>query len=169
MNRGSAFIDYVVELLGAQGSVTAKRMFGGHGIYQDGLMFALVTGDVLYFKTDDETRARFEAAGSQPFSYENKRRGLVATSYWQAPDDAMESPVLMQPWARLGIEAALRKANARVKAPRSPAKRAVKSVVKSAVKTKAKHASANTSAKKPAAKKKAAKSGSAGKRVKPRS
>lgn len=161
MNRGSAFIDYVVELLGAQGSVTAKRMFGGHGIYRDGLMFALVTGDVLYFKTDDETRPRFVAAGSQPFSYENKRRGLVATSYWQAPDDAMESPVLMQPWARLGIEASLRKANTAVKSPRSVAKRVVKRV--------SKRATANTAAKKSPTAKKPAKSRPAAKRVKLRS
>jgi DNA transformation protein len=153
MNRGSAFIDYVVELLGAQGSVTAKRMFGGHGIYRDGLMFALVTGDVLYFKTDDETRPRFAATGSQPFSYENKRRGLVATSYWQAPDDAMESPALMQPWARLGVEAALRKANAPVKSRRPAATTAV----------------AKKLAKKPAKRKTAATAPSARKPVKPRS
>lgn len=153
MNRGSAFIDYVVELLGTTGSVTARRMFGGHGIYQDGLMFALVTGDVLYLKTDDETRARFVAAGSQPFSYENKRRGLVATSYWQAPDDAMESPALMQPWARLGIEASLRKANAPAKS-RRPA---------------AKTAAAKKPSKKPAKRKTAKTTKSAKKPVKPRS
>ena len=160
MNRGSAFIDYVVELLGEQGSVTARRMFGGHGIYQDGLMFALVTGDVLYFKTDEETRPGFVAAGSRPFSYGNKRRGLVATSYWQAPDDAMDSPALMQPWARLGIEAALRKAIAAVKSPRPAVKRTAKV---------AKRASSSTATKKAAPKKKTATSRPAVKRVKPRS
>jgi len=160
MNRGSAFIDYVVELLGAQGSVTVRRMFGGHGVYQDGLMFALVTGDVLYFKTDDETRPRFMAAGSPPFSYGNKRRGLVATSYWQAPDDAMESPALMQPWARLGVEAALRKANAAVKSPRPAAKRSADN---------AQRAAPIKAAQKTALAKKAAPAKSAVKRVKRRS
>jgi DNA transformation protein len=153
LNRGSAFIDYVIELLGTMGSVTSRRMFGGHGIYQDGLMFALVTGDVLYFKTDDETRARFVAAGAQPFSYENKRRGLVETSYWQAPDDAMESPALMHPWARLGVEAALRRDNATVKS-RRPA---------------AKAAAAKKPTKEPAKRKTAATATSVRKPVKPRS
>ena len=160
MNRGSAFIDYVVELFGAQGSVTARRMFGGHGVYRDGLMFALVSGDVLYFKTDDETRPRFMAAGSQPFSYENKHRGLVATSYWQAPDDAMESSALMQPWARLGIEASLRKANAAVKSPRPAALR---------IANNAQRAAPIKAAQKTALAKRAAPAKSAVKRVKPRS
>ena len=144
----SAFADYVIELLSPLGHVVSRRMFGGHGIYQDGLMFALVTGDVLYFKTDLETRARFVAAGSQPFSYENKRRGLVETSYWQAPDEAMESPALMLPWGRLAIEASLRKANAPVKSRRPAAKTAA---AKKPSKTPAKRKAAKTtkSARKP--------------------
>lgn len=52
----------IIESLQALGDVRPKRMFGGHGLFLDGLMFALVADDMLYFKTDDRNRADFEAA-----------------------------------------------------------------------------------------------------------
>lgn len=117
-SHDTGFTAYVVELLAPLGRVVSRRMFGAHGIYQDGLMFALIDGDVLYFKTDAVTQPQFEQAGCEPFVYEGKGR-RVTLSYWRAPDEAMESPALIQPWGRLAIEAALRKANAAVKSPRS--------------------------------------------------
>src|SRR3954463_13929981 len=103
------FTEHVAELLASLKGVSMKRMFGGQGIYCDGLMFALITGKVLYFKTDEQSRPRFVEAGCEPFRYDNKRRGRVETSYWSAPDEAMESPAAALPWARLGLQAALRR------------------------------------------------------------
>lgn len=108
MSAKDNFADYVVELLTPLGTVTARRMFGGHGIYSDGLMFALIADQVLYFKCDDATRGKFEAAGSRPFVYASRSR-RVTLSYWSAPEDAMESPALALPWARMALDAALRK------------------------------------------------------------
>jgi DNA transformation protein len=85
-------------------------MFGGHGFYVDDLFIALVFGDRLYLKADAETRPRFEAAGCEPFVYDGAGK-QVTINYWTAPDDAMESPMLMRPWARLAMEAALRARN----------------------------------------------------------
>jgi len=82
-------------------------MFGGHGIYVDDLFVAIVTGERLYLKVDDESRARFEAAGCQPFVYDANGKSM-SMSYYSVPDDAMESRELMQPWVRLAVEAALR-------------------------------------------------------------
>jgi DNA transformation protein len=102
-----AFLDHCLELLASAGPSRAKRMFGGHGLYVDELFVALIIGDRLYLKTDDATRPRFEAEGCEPFVYDG-HDGQVTVSYWSAPEDAMESPALMQPWARLAVEAALR-------------------------------------------------------------
>lgn len=105
------FIDYVMELLGPFGTVRTRRRFGGHGVYLDGLMFALVFDDALYLKADEMNRIEFEQAGCEVFAY--ARRGKRATlSFFRAPEDSMESPQLMLPWARSAYAAALR-ANAR--------------------------------------------------------
>ena len=61
------FRDHVLDLLTPLGPVTAPRMFGGFGIYLDGVMFALIADDVLYLKVDDRTRPDYEAAGAAPF------------------------------------------------------------------------------------------------------
>jgi len=95
------------ELLAPMGAVRTRRMFGGHGIYVDDLFVALIFADRLYLKADDETRAQFEAAGSEPFVYDGAGK-KVTVGYWTVPAEAMESPALMQPWARLAIAAALR-------------------------------------------------------------
>ncbi len=105
------FVDYVMELFGPFGTVAARRMFGGHGVYLDGLMFAIVSGDALYLKADEMNRIEFEQAGCETFGY--TRKGRRATlNFFRAPEDAMESPELMLPWARSAYAAALR-ANAK--------------------------------------------------------
>jgi DNA transformation protein and related proteins len=96
------------ELLAPMGSVKLRRMFGGHGIYVDDLFIALIAFDRLFLKTDDETRAQFEGAGGEPFIYEAAGKPVTVSAYWTVPAEAMESPALMQPWARLAIAAALR-------------------------------------------------------------
>lgn len=101
------YTEHCLELLGSLGPCQVRRMFGGHGIYLDGLMFGLIAGERLYLKVDAQTRPQWEAAGGEPFVFTARGR-LVATSYYTPPDEAMESPALMRPWARLALEAALR-------------------------------------------------------------
>lgn len=142
----SALVDHCLELLAPLGAVRARRMFGGHGLYLDDLFFALIAAERLYLKVDDESRAQFTAAGCEPFVYAKPLRALlrgdrppegerghlersgvasgtgkpIAMSYWTVPAEAMESPGLMQPWARLAIAAALRARAA--KPPAAPRK-----------------------------------------------
>ena len=101
------FTTHCVELLMPLGAVRARRKFGGCGLYVDDLFIALIAAERLYLKTDPQTRVRFETAGCSPFTFETKGKTMT-TSYFSAPEDAMESPVLMQPWARLALDAALR-------------------------------------------------------------
>jgi len=111
--------DYVVflcELMSGVGRITARRMFGGHGLYHEGRMVALVAEGRLYLKTDASTRAAFEAAGSNPFVYAGKGKP-VTMSYWLAPDEALDDPALMRPWAQRAVEAAARAAQAPAPSP----------------------------------------------------
>jgi DNA transformation protein and related proteins len=101
------FARHCIELCSSIGSARSRRMFGGHGIYVDDLFVAIIIGERLYLKVDDLTRARFTAEGCTPFVYDAKGKA-VSLGYFSAPDNAIESPALMQPWARLAFEAALR-------------------------------------------------------------
>jgi DNA transformation protein and related proteins len=103
----SAFVEFALEVLQAWRPVTAKRMFGGHGIYHAGLMFALIADGALYLKVDDESLADFEAMGLKPFEYEAKGR-RVSLSYRQAPDALLDEPDVAREWAERGWQAALR-------------------------------------------------------------
>jgi len=112
----SALIEHCSELFAPLGAVRLRRMFGGHGVYCDELFFALIVAERLYLKVDAQSQPAFAAAGCEPFTYERMDR-LVALGYWSAPPEAMESPALMQPWARLALAAALR---ARTTQPSAP-------------------------------------------------
>ena len=96
-------------------------MFGGHGIYVDELFIALVANEGLYLKADALAQPAFVAAGCQPFSFQMAGGRQAMMAYWSAPSDAMESPAMMLPWARLAIDSALRAA-----AAKRPAKRPAK-------------------------------------------
>ena len=117
MSSDSDFVAHVLELLEGFGEVNAKRMFGGQGIFREGLMFALVADCELYFKVDDENRETFEAAGLTPFRYQ--RRGEeVSLSYYHCPEQAFRDRPTMRKWAELGWMAAVRRDEAKPKSKR---------------------------------------------------
>jgi DNA transformation protein len=99
------------ELFERFGRVSARRMFGGHGIFHEGRMFGLVSGERLYLKTDEESRAKFEAKGLMPFAYVRSGK-LTPTSYVEAPPEIYEDREEAARWARLAWEAVLRKGGA---------------------------------------------------------
>ena len=107
------FVAHCRELLAPLGAVRQRRMFGGHGLYLDDHFIAIVSANVLYLKADDDTRGQFEAAGCQPFAFHTADGQRTVLSYWQAPDDAIESAPAMAHWARLALGAALRQAQAK--------------------------------------------------------
>ena len=101
------YAQHCLELLHTLGPCQARRMFGGYGIYLDGLMFGLIAYERLYLKVDADSEPRWQAAGGEPFVYDGKGKP-VKMSYYTPPAEALESPELMRPWARLALEAALR-------------------------------------------------------------
>ncbi len=103
------FLEYLRELLADVPELRMRAMFGGHGIYTGDRMFALVADDELYIKTDDENVDAFLAAGSEPFTVMMKGKE-AAMKYYRVPESALEDADEMMRWARLGMDAALRKA-----------------------------------------------------------
>lgn len=119
MTTDRNFINYLLELLAPLDGVSAKRMFGGYGLFRDGLMFALVSDDTLYFKADDQSAARFTERELEPFTY-SKAGKPMQMSYYRAPEETMDSSEEMCEWARLAYEAALRASMRVSKAKRQP-------------------------------------------------
>jgi DNA transformation protein len=96
------------------GPVTVKRMFGGAGIYADGLCFAIETRGEVFLKTDEVSRPDFSAEGATPFVYMAKGKSRP-TSFWRLPAIAHEEPDELRRWASMGLEAAQRVAEAKGK------------------------------------------------------
>jgi DNA transformation protein len=107
------FVDYVLELARVAGRASARAMFGGHGVYLDGLIVGIVIDDVLYLKSDDATVEAFEARQLPAFEYVDRHGKRTVMSYRLAPDEVLESPEAMRDWMRLAKEAALRAAAAK--------------------------------------------------------
>jgi DNA transformation protein len=128
------FVAWCSELLACVGRVRVNRMFGAHGFYVDELFIAIVSGERLYLKVDDATRAQFVAAGGEQFVYTTAKGEHGSLAYFSTPAEAMDSPAQMLPWARLAVASALR-ARASKPSPRpraQPAKAARKAARKPA-------------------------------------
>ena len=89
----------IIELFAAFGPVGVRRMFGGFGIYSDGIMFALAADGVIYLKADDVTTAGLRREGAGPFTYAAKGNKRVAMSYWRLPDRLYDDPDELAVWA----------------------------------------------------------------------
>ena len=111
MPHNSDFANYCCDLLTSAGPCVAKRMFGGFGISTGGLTIAILAdlgdGEKLWLKGDDSTRSQYETAGCKIFTYPAK--GVPRSmNYFSSPEEAMDSPDAMRPWAALALECALR-------------------------------------------------------------
>ena len=116
--------DTISELFSAFGPVSVRRMFGGAGIFADGLMIGLISDDEIYLKADDQTVPSFQAEGMKPFTYGAKNRPVVM-SYWRMPERLFDDPDGLAQWARGALGAAQRGGTKR-KTPAAPRKRGPK-------------------------------------------
>lgn len=98
-------VEQLLDALEELGDVDARRMFGGHGIFRDGTMFAIVHQGRVYLKVDDDSRPDFEARGSEPFR-PNVRQTL--RTYYEVPADVLEDDAQLLAWADRAAAAAER-------------------------------------------------------------
>ena len=100
MSKRNDFVEYVVkDLLSELRGVTSRAMFGGYGLYKDGVIFGIVADDELYFKVGAANREKYEAAGSKPLTYDTKKRKNIVLSYWEVPADVMDDREAIAHWA----------------------------------------------------------------------
>lgn len=99
--------DAIRDLFRPLGTVTVRRMFGGAGIYRDGVILAIEVEGEIYLKADAHTVPDFRAAGSEPFVYDGKGKP-VTMSYWRMPGEAYDDPDAFRPWGEKAWAAAQR-------------------------------------------------------------
>lgn len=108
MGASDSFAEFLREQLAPLGRVSMRRMFGKAGLFCDGVMFAIVADDTLYFRVDDHNRATFrEAASFPPLTYEKGGR-TIDLSFWRAPERLLDEPDELVLWARSALAAAHR-------------------------------------------------------------
>jgi DNA transformation protein len=117
MSVSPSYQAFVLEQLSAAGTVTAKSMFGGVGLYCQGLFFALIDDDTLYLKVDDATRPEFERLGSQPFRpFGDDSHGM---QYYELPAEVLEDRAAVRQWVDRALGAARRKASGKRRPPKA--------------------------------------------------
>ena len=110
MTTTSGFLDMLKDQFAALGQISVRRMFGGAGVYCDGLMFGLVADDVLYLKVDEQNRAVFDAEELDAFAYETSKGVAMIASYRRAPECLWDDPDEAMIWGRNALAAARRAA-----------------------------------------------------------
>ncbi len=126
--------DFIQELFAAFGPVSVRRLFGGAGIYADGVLIGAVFRDEVYLKADAETAPRFEAEGCGTFEYATRTGTRAITSFRKLPERLYDDADELADWARQALGVVRRKAAAKQK--RTAAKAGATSKARSAKKAK---------------------------------
>jgi DNA transformation protein len=108
MVASDSYAEFLRENFTPLGRITLRRMFGKSGVFCDGVMFAIVADDTLYFRVDEKSRTAFaEASAFPPLAYESRGR-TIDLSFWRAPDRLFDEPDELLDWARIALAAARR-------------------------------------------------------------
>jgi DNA transformation protein len=107
--------EFIRELFSDFGPVQVRRLFGGAGLFADGLMFGLVMGGQIYLKANAASIPLFEAEGCGPFEYGTSKGMRVLTSHWRLPDRLYDDTAELAQWAKRALVIARQKAAARVR------------------------------------------------------
>jgi DNA transformation protein len=123
MVASDSFAEFLREQLAPLGRITLRRMFGKTGVFCDGVMFGMVTENMLYLRVDERSREIFqEAASSPPLNYA-KGGSTIDLSFWRAPERLFDEPDELVAWARVALAAAHRVAAKRGRTPPGRARR----------------------------------------------
>ncbi|MBI4245093.1 MAG: TfoX/Sxy family protein [Planctomycetes bacterium] len=106
-NMDNSFKDYVLDQLCSVDGIDYRRMFGGYGIYQDGVFFGIIYKDCLYFKTTPESKPQYISRGMKPFVPTPKQ---TLKTYYEVPADVIDDRKQLSEWALTAASAGHSKA-----------------------------------------------------------
>jgi DNA transformation protein and related proteins len=101
-----SYLTFVLDQLAALPGISSRKMFGGVGVYYDGLFFGAVDDDTLYLRVDDSTRPAYRERGSTPLRPVASKPDMVMEAYYEVPGDILDDPEALHAWAHKAIEIA---------------------------------------------------------------
>jgi DNA transformation protein and related proteins len=108
--------EFIRDLFAPFGPVVVRRMFGGAGIFREGLMFGLVFDGAIFLRVDQDSIPDFEREGSRPFVYTRAKSpgkvGRASLSYWRLPERLYDDPEELVVWATRALAIVQRKKTA---------------------------------------------------------
>lgn len=111
MRARNPYVEFLIEQFAPLGEISSRAMFGGYCLYCGGTVFALVAGNALYLKADEENREKFVARGLLRFKpYEDRDDSM---SYYQAPPEVFEDLDAMTDWVGGSVRAGRRASQGR--------------------------------------------------------
>lgn len=106
--KQNEYLNYILDdVLGHIPHISSRAMFGGYGIYQGNIIFAIIVNDQLYFKVNDHNRLNYIQAESTPFVYQRGSHKKVSLPYWSVPEDIFHNPDLIREWVDQSVQATL--------------------------------------------------------------
>ena len=102
--------ELAAEMVEPLGTPSARAMMGGATLYCDGVPYAIVAEDSLWFKADATSDAEWDAAGAARFTMTRKDGSVASMNYRRAPDDTYDDPDAFRRRAALALEAGRRAA-----------------------------------------------------------
>ena len=118
MSVDQGLVDRVADMVAALGVPSSRRMMGGATLYCDGIPYAIVDDDLLWFKADATSDAAWDDAGCARFTYEMGEGRTGTMNYRRAPDDVYDDADALREWALLGVAAGARAPVKRKKPPK---------------------------------------------------
>ncbi|MCH8311415.1 MAG: TfoX/Sxy family protein [Nitrospinae bacterium] len=82
------------------GPVDCRAMFGGHGLYCEGIFFGIIAKGRLYFRTNTTTVSDYLEWDMKPFQ-PNPRQKLK--NYYEVPVEILEDEDQLAVWARKAV------------------------------------------------------------------
>lgn len=98
------YLNYILDQLSEFGKVEVKKMFGGIGLFHEGLMFGKIGGETFRLKVDDSNKPKYEAKGMKPFHSEKKKKGMP---YWEVPLEILKDRIQLKEWAKESYQIAI--------------------------------------------------------------
>jgi DNA transformation protein len=108
MAANAGLADWVAEACAPLGLIGRKRLFGGAAVYCDGVAFAILADDAVWFKADAASDAAWDAIGAERFAVTRESGRVQTINYRRAPDDGYGDADAMRGWAGLAIAAGRR-------------------------------------------------------------
>lgn len=104
MMQKNEYLTFILEdVLGHISGITFRAMFGGYGIYKNGIIFAIIAYDQLYFKVGDKNIKDYQEKDSYPFEYEQKGRQQIAMPYWLVPEEILNDKNEVGKWVNKAV------------------------------------------------------------------